>query len=142
MKKRILFILLISLAFNAGFICMGIFHHFSKPKNYMLPIPPRFQKDHKFPRPSQNEEIIALRKINVELRKSFFQELAKTELDTTKIAELSQQLQESQNEMEKVVLQHFVDIRNNHPVDEAVEYFQKLENVYLEKKNKHKGGAQ
>jgi len=113
---------------------MGVYDHLCRPKNFMLPPPPPFHKNDHFPKISKNDDVIKLRKANVDIRMSFFKELAKEELNFEKIDEISEKLLKSQNEMEQVVLHHFIKIRNDIPENEAIEFFTKLQNVYHNKK--------
>ena len=102
----------------------------------MPPSPTPKQKNERIQKITKNEEIFQLRKANLELRKSFFSELASTEPDMDKIAELIEELEKSQMDLEKQVLQHFIKIRSDLNDDEAVQFFNRFQNMYSEKNTK------
>ena len=136
-SKLIVIFLLISLAFNLGFIIMFAYHSMCKPPKFMPPPPPK-QKNERIQKIIKNEEIFTLRKENFEMRKSFFAELANPEPDMVKIAELQNELEKSQIEIEQKVLQHFINIRNDLDTEEAAKFFSRFQNTYSEKKQKIK----
>ena len=137
MKSRLITIaLLISLAFNIGFIIMFAYCSMRKPPKFMPPPPPK-QKNERMQKITKNEEILHLKKENIELRKSFFAELATPEPDMEKIAELQIELEKSQLALEHKVLQHFITIRGDLDDEEAAKFFNRFQNMYSEKNKKN-----
>ena len=132
-SKLTIILLLISLAFNLGFIIMFAYSSMCKPPKFMPPPPPPKQKSERIQKIAKNDEIFELRKENFELRKVFFAELASQEPDMEKITELQAELEKSQNNLEQKVLQHFIDIRNDLDSEEAADFFNRFKNMYSDK---------
>ena len=134
-SKLIIIALLVSLAFNIGFIITFAYCSMRKPQKFMPPPPPK-QKNERMQKITKNEAIFQLKKENIELRKSFFAELATPEPDMEKIAELQIELEKSQTDLEKQVLQHFITIRGDLDNEEAAKFFNRFQNMYSEKNKK------
>ena len=121
MKKKDI-LLIFSLAFNIGFILAFVYHIFARPSEMPhKPPPPRMQV-FRF----HNEDLSQIRKETNELRKVLFLELAKNDLDTLQINEISHILVEKQGDMEKQILHHFKTGRLDMTDEEAEEFFTKL----------------
>ncbi|MCL2063121.1 MAG: hypothetical protein FWG98_01950 [Candidatus Cloacimonetes bacterium] len=135
MKPKILFILLlISLAFNVGFIFCYLYK-VSNQQNAQIPAPT--QRSERPARTAvffQNEEMKTARSENMELRKEFFSELAQPELEIEKISELMLKLELSQTALEKAVLEHFLSVRQEMNAEEAEVFFSRFLNRY---ENRH-----
>ena len=128
MKSRIIFIiLLISLAFNVGFIVKYV-HKVCKKPETIMPAPPKH--DMKNQRFTPNENVIAARNDNIQLRKDFFTELAQPEVNNEIVNELLHKLDESQRLLEQAVLEHFIELRSNMEADEAETFFTRFLNRY------------
>jgi len=128
MKHRVIFILLlISLAFNTGFIVMFVYHRQRMPHR-MMPRPPTgyFNKQ----QIDQDEGIKQIRQENMELRKQFFTELAKEEFGSEAIYSFITQLEDSQSQLEHQVLHYFVNMREGMTAEEAEEVFGKFVDRY------------
>jgi len=121
MKQKVIFILLlISLAFNTGFIIVFVYHR-QRMVHRMMPRPPsgyfnRHQID-------QDDGIKQIRQENMELRKQFFTELALEEFDKETIYNFISQLEDSQARLEHQVLHYFINMREAMTPEEAQEVF-------------------
>jgi len=122
-SKKMLIGLLISIAFNVGFVVIFAYHVCMKPKPVMPRPPQVHERSQKFFR---DENVTQLRRGNIELRREFFQELAKPEIDKERLGELIQKLEESQRTLEHSVLLHFIQIREEMTAEEAEEFFGKF----------------
>ena len=121
MKSRFISIaLIISLAFNIGFIVMFVYFKCTKSK----PIEGKPQVQHEqVHRQFRNEDIAEARRENSEYRRTFFQELAKPEFDEERVEELAQRLKESQKTLDQTVVKHFINLRKGMTAEEAEEFF-------------------
>jgi hypothetical protein len=120
MKAKYLIIaLIISLAFNIGFVAMGIVNNAATE-----PIMP--QRQHNRQRGTrfvQSEELREARRANLAIRNEFFRKLASEEFDPFEKREIIERLLVSQQELEFMVCQHFMTIRENMTDEEASEFF-------------------
>ena len=134
MKSKILFIiLLVSLAFNVGFVVKYVHKVCSRQKTTIPAPQKRNMQTHRF---APNEEIVLARAENIQLRKQFFMELAMPEVNTDAVNELSIQLNESQIILEQAVLNHFVEIRQEMDTEEAESFFGRFGNRYEDGKER------
>ena len=116
--------LVISLAFNVGFIFIFAYFSYYKPK-------PSIQRPSRNPRIHEvfrSEAMQAARSENNLLRKEFFTELAKPEVDYDKVNELIVDLEESQRILEHTILHNFIKIRNEISAEEAESIFTSFQN--------------
>jgi len=124
MKSRcVLIALIISLAFNIGFIL--VFIHVKCVKAKAEKQEPKVQQERTH-RVFRDEGIAESRRANFELRRELFQELAKPEVDKDKIKELVENLKESQKALDKSVIQHFISMREGMTAEEAEEFFNNM----------------
>ena len=133
--KNIYIALLISLAFNAGFIVSFFYQMYVSPKPLMPPPPPHNPKIHQV---FKNEEMVQIRKDNIKLRMEFFKELSQPTVNYSKIDELILNLDESQRVLESKILLHFIQIRKEMSEEEAEEFFGKFHQRYESRREKNK----
>jgi len=121
MKSRcVLIALIISLAFNLGFILMFI--HVKCIKAKAEKQEPKVQQERTY-RAFRDEGITESRRENFEIRREFFQELARPEIDKERINELVLKLKQSQQALDQSVVQHFINLREGMTAEEAEEFF-------------------
>jgi hypothetical protein len=75
----------------------------------------------------------------MEIRKEFFQELSKEDVNEQAINELVLKLEDSQKNLEQYILQHFIQLRNEMTNEEAKEFFGKFQERYKQGKHHKKG---
>ena len=122
-SKKLLIGLLVSLAFNVGFIVIFAYHACMKQKSVMPRTPNVHERSQRF---FSDENVAQQRRGNIELRREFFKELAKPEVDRDELLKLIQRLEESQRTLEHSVLLHFIQIREEMTAEEAEEFFGKF----------------
>jgi hypothetical protein len=131
-----MFALVISLSFNLGILiafCYSLV--FMRPKHFM---PPPLPDKPKVQRVFKNEDISQAKKENIEIRREFFNELAKSAVDTEKLSDISKRLEDSQTQLDKLVLQHYVNIRSDMSNEEAEQFFTRFQKRYETHKDKRK----
>jgi hypothetical protein len=88
---------------------------------------------------SNDDNIVAKRNENMELRREFFKQLSKPDFDQKDIEELMMKLEQSQRNLENSVLIHFVTLRNDMSNEEAEDFFGRLHDRYERRyKTQHK----
>ena len=123
MKSNLIMIaLLISLAFNIGFMIF-VAANLTKPEPLMPNTPPDF---HRTQIDGENVLLIDARRENIRIRAEFFKQLAKPEYDTQELVEITDRLTVSQHILEYRVTQHYLEMRRNMNDEEAQEYFSRL----------------
>ena len=122
--KIISFILLISLAFNAGFIVR--FLHIKASGSQSLMMPARLQTQLRERTALSNDVIRDIRNENMGLRRLFFSELSKPDVNMREVNSLIWKIFDSQSALEYAVLNHFVVIRRDMETEEAEEFFGRL----------------
>jgi len=125
--KFLLILLLISMSFNVGFVFCFVYKTSAKQQNIMPAPSQRPERQSRSREFFQNEDLIVARNENIELRKQFFIELAKPEIDLAEINDLMSKLDESQRVLEQAVLNHFLNIRQEMNSEEAEEFFSRFQ---------------
>ena len=127
-SKLILIILLISLAFNIGVIL----RFFPKQTDRDVPIMPEPPAQRTFTGRGvfHNEEFRTIRINNINLRMLYFAELAKPEINKEIISDLAIKLIESQSNLDRAVLNHYLENRLQMTDEEAAEYFTRFKQSY------------
>jgi len=133
-NKYKLIIFIISLAFNAGFIIMFLYHAYFAPKRFMPPPPPKNAKIHRL---MESEEMKNIKRENFKYRLEFFNELSKPNYSQTSLDSLIDNLSRSQQVIEDIVIQNFIELRNTMTDEEANDFFGKFQDRYNQRKEKH-----
>ena len=121
MRNKILLIsLLISLAFNIGFVVIFGYTKYNKPKDTRQN---RQRGQSMMRHVFRDENIRQIRNENNEFKKAFFTELARPEVDYTIVDSLRIELEESQKILEHVIIHRFIQLRGEVEDDEALEIF-------------------
>lgn len=136
MKNRIKnIILIISLAFNIGFVFMFFYNIYLRPAPIMHHHPP---KNHRINRIMDSREMMKLKKENIESRIEFFNELAKPDYNQDTLEELILKLSESQKCMEDKIIQNFIRLRSDMSDEEAQNFFGRFEERYNARRDKYR----
>ena len=121
MRNKILLIsLLVSLAFNIGFVIVFGYTKYNKPNDTRQN---RQRGQSRMRHVFKDENVRQIRNENIEYKKAFFTELAKSEVDYTVIDSLRLELEESQKILEHVIIHNFIQLRGEVEDDEAQEIF-------------------
>jgi hypothetical protein len=133
-NKSIILALCISLAFNIGFIIICAYFLSQKPQTIMQS-PPKHQRMHST---MLSDEMREMRRDNIQLRRAFFAELAKPEVNYTIVNEMALDLEDSQRMLEHSVLHHFIYIRTQMPAEEASDVFGSFQRRYDRNRDREK----
>ncbi|MDD4156601.1 MAG: hypothetical protein PHY08_08530 [Candidatus Cloacimonetes bacterium] len=135
MKNRnILIILIISLAFNLGFIMMFLYHSYFDPKPFMPPPPPKKDKIHSI---MNSKEMKDFKKQNYKYRIEYFKELAKPDYDIKTIDNIIHYLSNSQKQIEDMVIYNFLELRKQMTDEEAADFFGRFHERYNNRREKY-----
>ena len=128
MKSKIIFIiLLISLAFNVGFVIKYVHKVCARPKNKITHVEKRNVRTKEF---KPNETVMVARNENMQLKMQFFSELTNPEPNSETIAEIMEKLEETQRVLERSVLEHFITLRESMEPEEAKVFFDRFQNRF------------
>jgi hypothetical protein len=121
-KKWLILALTLSLGFNVGFLVIKGLQHSKKPKHKMTKEfrPPR---EHRKMNMFKDENMREARSENKQLKREFFAELAKPDINTEKIQEIIVEIEHSQRVLEHSILHNFVQMRHEMSADEAATFF-------------------
>jgi protein subunit release factor A len=133
-SKILLYILILSLAFNIGFIVNYILISISPNQDIVIPAQTRRHlREHRI---NQNEEILELRTENIHLRMEFFNELAQFDVNVFYLQELINELAVSQRLLDNAAFNNFIDMRFEMTDEEAHEFFGALHDMYERRANR------
>jgi hypothetical protein len=131
-SKSIIITLIISVAFNIGFLFM-FFTLQAEPEPIMPTRQPRTERGHRF---RQSDELRELRRENVAIRGEFFDLLAHENYQLPELDTIIEKMLESQHRLETEVINHFLSIRAGMTPEEAAEHFTDFQSRQRERRGR------